>query len=499
MNNSKREFLKGALVSVAGASVNGFGLNLMALANASAADMSTGYKALVCIYLDGGNDGFNTVIPWDVSEPGSIGLYDSYANSRKVGNSGRALKSLALDKPLATSPQVFNSAAHHDLVTGNSLPIRFFMHPALTKVQSLYQSGQAAVVANVGPLKQATSMTNFLRSTTFKLPPNLFSHSDQMEQWLRAQTNESGVVGWGGTIASLGPKPAGLDARSVFIGVQTSFSNSPTLAPNQAAGTTSLNLARGTSNGGLKFGAREGGDGLFGIAGARSLLMDLLTDGQASANKLESTYSALVLRSSTVSTQVEQMLAQSVVPDAPAGNQLADDLRLVAKTIKANANSTGRQVFYVSLPGFDTHNDQWVNQNLLLGKLDEAVAYFQNALGTELFNKVTTFTASEFGRKMVQNDNGTDHGWGSHHFVIGGAVSGGKFYGSFPDYRELGQGYLMPDGTMIPTIPINNYIWPMAEWLGVDKATVDQIFGFSTTTNLFGQSSSTPLMRRPAV
>lgn len=502
MNHSKRQFIKSTLATAAGVTAHGFGLNMMALANASAAGLTSGYKALVCIYLDGGNDSFNTVVPITPQ-----GQWAGYSARRTVKDANTPVNSslvnLALwnqDQPGSAGVPLIDPArkltgAKYTNYLGPEFPVEFALHPSLTNVEALYRDRKAAIVANVGPLIKLTTMDNYAtRSAAGDLPRNLFSHSDQIEAWQRDGTTTSGVLGWGGSLGYLSAPPAGLDGRSVFIGTQPWFSNT-------RQGMSSLNLARGTTNGGVQFGAPDGTDNLFGLSGLRSKLMELHADG-LTTNKIENTYAALVRRSSTVAGQVESLLGSPSVsvPPPPAGNQLADDLRLIAKMIKANAGSAGRQVFFVSLGSFDTHSDQLGRHAALLTQLDGALAYFQNALGTTLHDKVTTFTASDFGRKLVQNDNGTDHGWGGHQFVVGGAVNGGKVFGSLPDLENLEAGQLMSDGTMIPTISLNDYIWPMAEWFGADKPTVDLIFGTgSGLLYKMAQSSSKPLMLPPPV
>ena len=427
---SRRTFLHDALRSVSAIGALG---SLYKFGEMNAMAAGGGYQALVCIYLAGGNDGHNTVIPVTTA----LQNYSVYQAARG---------DLAI--PQASLLPINNGSDVYGL------------HPSLTEIQSLYQAGQAAVLANVGMLVKPLNRSTYKASDSSMVPNALFSHSDQSSQWQSAVPTGLGNTGWGGRMADLlqsansganFPALTSTSGSSLFLTGQQSF------AANVPSGSATL----------LNFGnsARQ--------AGLQQLLtfdngLQLVQAANATLGRGESYASALAgaLATATLSTQF------------PANNSLASQLQTVARIIKVRAAlGLSRQIFFCQLGGFDTHGGQLAIQNSLLGQLSQAVAaFFQATQELGVDQNVTTFTASEFGRTLTPNSSGTDHAWGSHHFVIGGGVKGGKFFGAFPPLA-LGSDYdAYNTGTLIPTSSVDQYGATLAQWFGVGAANLSAIF-----------------------
>jgi uncharacterized protein (DUF1501 family) len=404
------------------------------------------YQALVCIFLSGGNDGHNTVIPIQTAQQN----YSLYASGRQ----GMGLSQASL-LPINNGSDVYG------------------LHPELTAIQALYNSGHAAVLANVGMLVKPVDRTAYNTNNSAILPNALFSHSDQASQWQTSIPTGLGSTGWGGRMADLlqpsnagatFPSTTSTGGSSLFLtGTQTFAANVPSgsatlLNNNNPARAAGLQQLLQFDNG-LKL--VQAANGTFGR-------------GISYANALSA-----ALAGSTIST-----------PFPLTGNPLALQLQTVARIIKVRSSlGLSRQIFYCELGGFDTHGGQLGIQDALLQQLSSAVGAFYQAtqeLGVD--QNVTTFTASEFGRTLTPNGSGgTDHAWGSHHFVIGSAVKGGQFFGQFPLLALGGQYDANDRGTLIPTSSVDQYGATMAQWFGVASQSMPAIFpniGNFPTANL---------------
>ena len=438
---SRREFLRDAIRSVSAVGALG-GLTKFGEMNALAAGSS--YQALVCIYLAGGNDGHNTVVPVSTAQQS----YSLYQNARG-----------ALAIPQSSLLAIQNGGDVYGL------------HPQLAEIQSLYAAGHAAVLANVGMLVEPISRAIYNTNNSSIVPNALFSHSDQASQWQSSIPTGLGSTGWGGRMADLlqasnagstFPAMTSTTGSSLFLTGQQSF------AANVPTGTaTPLN---------------------FGNAARQAGLQQLLTfdNGlqlvQAANNTLgrgENYATALggALAGATLATQF------------PAGNLLAAQLQTVARIIKVRSTlGLSRQIFYCELGGFDTHGGQLAIQSALLQQLSQAVlAFYQATQELGVDQNVTTFTASEFGRTLTPNSSGTDHAWGSHHFVIGSGVKGGQFFGQFPSLALGGDSDAYNTGTLIPTSSVDQYGATLAQWFGVAAGSLPTIFpniGNFSTANL---------------
>ena len=435
MTASRRAFLKRAsALSVAGVATP-WAINLAAMAEASAAG-ATDYKALVCVFLYGGNDYANTVVPYDVSSYAAyLAARPSFAHTRE------SLAATALTP--AAAPVDSAGVAH-----------QYALAPNLAPLAPLFTAGKLGVLLNVGTLVQPTTKLQYTNKSV-KLPPKLFSHNDQQSVW-QSSSAEGATSGWGGRMGDL--FQAG-NTHSTFTCVNVS--GNAVYLSGKAAVQYHVSTNGSVPLAGLK-------SPLFGSASASAALRTLIT--QPRAHMLENEHNIVSKRSIEANEILTGALA-STAPLAtvfPAGNSLGDQLKLVARMIAAAPTmGTRRQVFFVSIGGFDTHDGMLTDHPVLMTRVGAAMAAFYEAT-TELgvAEQVTTFTASDFGRTLTGNANGSDHGWGSMHFVMGGAVNGGKFYGTAPVVANGG-----PDdvgqGRLLPTTSVEQIAATVGGWLGV--------------------------------
>ena len=488
----------GGALSVLGAGAP-LALQLAVSGAASAADAAD-YKALVCVFLVGGNDGHNTVLATDADS------WRRYFSARSGGTDSLALMPVGTPilpkgatstitgrKATATNPEGWGGVL--EIVPRVDQPIpdgtdatnrTFALHPFLGPLKTLFDSGRLAVVANIGPLVQPITKVQYL-TRAVPVPLGLTSHNDQQSTW-QSGGPEGTRIGWGGAMADRLYGSNG--ANTVFTAI------SPTgtalfLAGRDVGqyvvktGALPANVVVATQQGTL-FGSKVGSAGLTDII-----------QGTTSTSSFSDDYAAVVARSMQAAGAVNGAISQGAATLIPAPgnyvnpitgaqqiNPLAVQLQTVARLV-ASAPQMGlrRQVFFVSLPGFDTHSTQNAAHADLMGQLAQALAYFDTALsnvgGSDLRGSVTTFTASDFGRSFTTNGDGTDHGWGSHHFVMGGAVRGGNIYGQYPTLGIDDTGFSNPDmvGTaLIPTTSVDQYGATLGAWFGVSSTDLASIF-----------------------
>jgi len=410
------------------------GLTRAAFAQSAAPD----YRALVAIFMFGGNDGNNLLIPLDTA-----GFADY--------TSGRGRLAMARNTLQAINPT-------------NTQGRPFALHGSMDALAALFESGQCAAVANVGPLVQPLTRAQWQASTA-QTPPNLFSHSDQQSQWQTGAADASVRLGWGGRVADQIAALNGLQniATAVAVNGRSSFQQGASVSPFQVA-----------SSGSFGFDSYEAGstDALsvgFGemINTPRSHLFEAAwNDTIKRGIQTQQVFQNALNSGSTLTTQFP-------------GTGLGDQLRTVARLIAARASfGVKRQVFFCSLGGFDTHGeDQLTDQANLLETVSDAMAAFYRAtVEIGVASQVTSFTMSDFGRDFPANGSGgSDHGWGSHHLVVGGAVKGRQLYGTYPTLRVNG-----PDdtsgGRWIPTTATEQYAASLASWFGIGGSELAQVF-----------------------
>ncbi len=446
---NRRAFMKRAAAMAAMGAAAPMALNLAAVGEAAAFD-ATDYKALVCVFLYGGNDCHNTVVPRDTAN------YDLYSDIRG-GGSGQTRGGIAYgrDELLALTPVVSQT------LTDN---ISYGLAPSMPKMAGLFNAGKAAVQLNVGPLVVPLTKTQFDAGGT-PLPPKLFSHNDQQSVW-QALGAEGATVGWGGRLGDLALSS---NANSLLTCISAS-GNAVFVSGNNA-----LQYQIGPT-GAIPIWAAKGWS--FNSAHASSVLKTLIT--QPRSHVLENEFTRVTQRSITmegiVNTALDPVSLSTSFDTDGKKNGLADQLKIVARLIGArNALGSKRQVFFVSLGGFDTHDELMEDHPGLLAALDEALSAFHAAtVEMGVADKVTTFTASDFGRTLTSNGNGSDHGWGGHHFIVGGAVKGGRFYGTAPHVSvtsddQVGQGRLLP------STAVDQMAGTMARWFGASNSELSAI------------------------
>lgn len=459
MNTSRRHFLRSgaALAAVAGYPLaprlpGSFAASLAGLASlsAQAADLASPYRALVCLYMNGGNDAHNWVVPIDPAG------YADYAAVRQ--NLAWPLDQLA---PITTA-------------TSQGSGRSFGLPRDLDPLRRWYDAGHAAIVANVGTLARPTTKADFQAGTA--LPPKLFSHNDQASYW-QALAPEGAASGWAGRMGDI---LMAANDQPVFTAVSAT-GNAVLLAGR------SLVPYQVSENGPVTIGALSAGS-LFGSPVAPATLRRII--GAPGTNAFETEYAKVVQRSLDTTGPLLAALSQVGLPALPttpvalsngdtltlAGLGLARQLRVVAQMIGA-ASTLGlrRQVFYVDIGGFDSHSNQKANQPALMARVAGAIDWFLGAVsGLGLLDNVMLFTASDFGRALASNGDGCDHGWGSHHFVAGGAVKGHDIYGSFP-LTALGTGTDVGSGRLLPTTSVTQYAATLGAWMGLTPAELGDV------------------------
>jgi uncharacterized protein (DUF1501 family) len=430
---SRRNFLKTALGVAGGAAAFGkFGE--MAAFAATPTNPNSGYQALVCIFLAGGNDGHNTVFP--IANNSNGNTYGLYQGARQ-----------GLAMPSSGVPVIHN---------GNDV---YGLHPSMPELGALYNSGAAAVVANVGNLVKPISRTQYLQNTA-PVPAQLFSHSDQSTQWQTAVPNGSASTGWGGRVEDL---MAGLNGTPKFSPI-TSTSGCGLFCSGQSTFPSTVPVG--------------GVSSLLGATGNRLQTVQNLMQFDNGLSMV-SAANAVYFRGVGFSQALNQAIASAKVNTVFPGSLIGQQLLTIAKIISIRqALGITRQVFFAQLGGFDFHTNELSDQASLLGQLSSAMSAFYTSTQELLVpQQVTTFTASEFGRTLQPNGSGgTDHAWGSHHFVMGGSVVGGKMYGTYPQLVLGGQDDANSRGTLIPTTSVSQYSATMANWFGVDPLDFGSVF-----------------------
>lgn len=465
---TRREFIRRAACAAVGTVAMTSSIRDLRMMNAAMAQSNiTDYKALVCVFLQGGNDSNNLVIPTVPSE------YLAYMNGRLVN--------LAIPQSAVLSTGYTDPAGHS-----------YGLHPACPELITLFGEGKLALLLNTGTLVYPMTKAQYF-SGLLKKPPQLFSHADQQVQWQTSVPDQPPTTGWGGRCADL------------LNSVQP---NSPVSLCVSLAGSNTFEVGNIVAQYSV---STSGAISLQGVSGARlAALTNIL--GLNYANLQEQAYAGVgvhsiqsgqILNNAITNTMGSYwtnafpltVTNNAVVGGNKFGSSLAPQLQMVARLIEAGHRATGsggfgmkRQIFFCQVGGYDLHTGQTnysannpngvltgAHSNLL-SELSQSLYAFQRAMEQlGLSQQVTAFTASDFSRTFPSNGQGSDHGWGSHHLIVGGAVKGGMTYGSFPTLAVSG-----PDdtgtGRWIPTTATDQYFATIASWFGVDNSNIATIF-----------------------
>ena len=441
---SRRAFIKRAsALSLAGVATP-LVTSLAAIGEAAAAGTPSDYKALVCVFMYGGNDYANTLVPYDNAR------YAVYQSNR----SAIALAQAALTPTLLNPSLALPGGAQYALA------------PPLSPLLPVFNAGKMAVALNLGTLVQPTTKAQY-QAGSVPLPPKLLSHNDQ-QSYFQASSPEGATSGWGGRIGDLFQAGNGTATTTCM-----NVSGNAVFLTGKAAVQYSV-----TTAGPIGLTARTS---LQGSAAASTMLQNLLR-GAGTAHLMESAVGQIGTRALDLYSLVSGALAQAPVTTtvfpaaADPSSSLGAQLAMVAKLISVSSQlGAKRQVFFVSTGRFDNHDEIPTLHPLLQQNLADAMrAFHDTTVELGVSSQVTTFTASDFGRALTSNDDGSDHGWGSMHFVMGGAVRGGRYYGINPVIMNNG-----PDdigqGRLLPTMSVDQYAATLASWFGVPDSRMAEV------------------------
>lgn len=437
MDVSRRRFIRQTACAALGTtSIASTVWNLRAINAATAAAMgsTSEFRALVCLFLYGGNDANNMIVPIDNS------TYGTYTSARG---------------PLALAQ---NTLLPLNLVTPDSQGRSFGLHPNMPELQSLFNNdGKLAIMANVGTLIEPTTAAQYLNGGA-KLPPQLFSHADQQVEWQTGWPDGPRTSGWGGRLADL----------------LTSFNSINTISMSiSLAGSNTFQVGNKiieyqvSPQGPIGLSGFGGADGQIRYHAVQKLL------NLPYQNLFEAEFAKITNRAVASNGILTSALSGvSLKTPFPANSDLSDQLQMIAKIIAVrDALGMRRQIFFCSVGGYDTHSNELAAQSALLTELSQCMnAFYQATKELNIADRVTLFTASDFGRTFQSNGSGADHGWGSHAFILGDSVKGGSIYGAYPTVALSG-----PDdagnGRWVPSTAVDEYSATLAKWYGVSRPT----------------------------
>lgn len=436
---NRRNFIKnllGGSVGISNASATLAGISLMNNALAQTSTRFDDYKALVCVFLHGGNDSFNMLIPSDNID------YQRYQDVRQ---------NLAIVQSDLIS-----------IVPSTATPYNLAMPNFMAPMQQLFNQGNLAFLANTGPLLQPVTKSQAQQNISL-LPPQLFSHNDQQKHWQTAWPEQTTLTGWAGRMADLimdnqNPLSMNLSINGTNI-LQTGVNSLPySLDASGVETFSALDPNQNWNN--------------DRVSAFRKLI-------SSEKHFLGQAHNAIYNRAQSnidlVAGAINRVEGASITyPE----NHLANQLKMVATLASSQQLlAQPRQVFFVSMGGFDTHDNQTTDQPMLLQSLSEALFAFNADLQARgLTNNITTFTMSDFGRTLTSNGDGTDHGWGGHQIIMGGAVKGGDIYGTMPEDFTLNSVDDFGDGRIIPTTSVDQYAATLAKWFGLSMNEINAVF-----------------------
>lgn len=442
---SRRDLVKLGLRSISAMGAAALGSRLTQVNALAQSACPQDYKALVCVFLFGGNDGNNTVIPISTPKSNANNSYANYA----TGRGGLALAQGSLN------------------MINTSQGDQYGLHPSLTEIASLYNNKKnVAIVANVGTLVGPLTQQQYLQHTK-AIPVNLFSHLDQQTEWQSSLAQGFASTGWGGRLAdAMQSCNTGKVPILISVGGNTLFAtgaqtNPATVTPGQTLGLQG-----------------------FSTSAAATARLTALNNLLNFDNGLSLVHAANAVAGSGISqaNAINQALAgvktfATVFPNTSLGQQMLQIAKIISVRVSLGMS---RQIFFAYLGGFDTHDKELTDQATGLQTVSQALNAFYNATVEMGVNQnVVTFTESDFGRTFQPSGGstlGTDHAWGSHHFIVGDAVKGGDLYGSFPTQALRGPDDATSRGVWIPQTSLDQYGATLANWFGVDSAKLSQVF-----------------------
>ena len=455
-NLNRRQFMSS--LSALGMAGSLGGISALSSLKAHAADV-TGYKALVMIFFKGGQDGADFAIPYD--QPS----WDALRSIREG-------MSAAYDVTNPASPR-----ARQNLLplnadnAGNFGGQQFAFPPEMAQLATMFDAGELAIVSGVGPLIEPVTRAQ-IENDTAVLPARLFSHNDQQSTWMTFRP-EGARFGWGGRFADAAAASMDDNARAfsaIATGSNDPFLSGDTVQPFRISGSRAPTLDVIRQN---KFIGNSSND-----RAAKDRLRQLLRRGDYG---FDNYYLQDLAQFSSSSAEVVDRLEQgleSVTPlitEFPEGN-FASQLESIANLISVrDVLGASRQIFYVTIGGFDTHRNQAGDIPGLQARFAQGIAAFRAAL-LEIgqWSNTTIFTASDFGRTYIGNSSGTDHGWGNQHLVMGGAVNGRRYYGSIPEIDMEGPSFTGRRGRLIPSVSVEQYAEPLGRWFGLNDSEINE-------------------------
>ena len=461
---TRRDFLRSSACAI-GSMALASSIDTFGVVHALTPQAATDYKALVCVFLNGGNDGNNMLV--------SLDQYNEYSNVRSAA--GLAIPQTGTGSLLPISP-----------VSGGS----YGLHPNMPEMKDLFNQGKLAILCNNGPLVEPLTRTTY-QNGTGKKPLQLFSHSDQVQLFQTSIANTVSQTGWGGRLAD---RTAGLNGSATFpsnvsiAGVNLLLSGVDTRQLAVAdSGTSLANVLQLTMSGT----SSEQASRLVSFDELRTL-----------DNQFKLVKAASDIRSSSMQTDNALSSVNPTLATVFPATSIARQLKQVALMIKACTDPTAginmkRQIFFTQIGGFDTHSAEIGGQVNLLAQVSQAInAFYAATVELGIQDKVTTFTMSDFGRTLQPagtgvNAVGTDHAWGNHQLIVGGSVLGHTLYGTYPTLALGGpddtDGGSNPRGRWIPTTSVEQYAATLALWYGLSTADLPAVFpliGRFATSNL---------------
>jgi len=458
---TRRDFLRSSACAL-GSMALASSIDTFGAVHALTPQAATDYKALVCVFMNGGNDGNNMLI--------SLDQYTEYSNVRNTAGLAIAQANL-----LPISP-----------VSGGS----YGLHPAMPEMQNLFNQGKLAILCNSGPLVEPLTRTTY-QNGTGKKPLQLFSHSDQVGLFQTAIANNVSQTGWGGRLAD---KTIGLNGSATFpsnvsiAGINLLLTGADTRQLAVADSGTSLANVLQLN--------------MSGTSGEQASRLVSFNELRALDNQFKLVKAASDIRSSSIQTDIALSSVNPTLTTVFPSTSIGRQLKQVALLIKACTDPTAginmkRQIFFTQIGGFDTHSAEIGGQASLLTQVSQAInAFYAATVELGIQDKVTTFTMSDFGRTLQPagtgvNAVGTDHAWGNHQLIVGGSVLGHTLYGTYPTLALGGpddtDGGSNPRGRWIPTTSVEQYAATLALWYGLSNADLAAVFpliGHFATSNL---------------